>query len=394
MEYNTIMDNTLKFNMKNNIALLVGLKNNLDYNKHFYITTRELYPEVELCFVSYGSTDGTHEWLDSLADNNLKYFYSEEQKTFADTFNKAAELATTDYVAYLHNDIVLAPGFLENLEKHISPDNVVSYTTIEPPIFAGHERPGKLIHDLGTELETFDKGALYSYVETQKSKYTDKTEPGITFFMCMSRIKLLAMGGLDNLFNPMFCEDDDLIRRWELLGMTCFTALDAMCYHFVSKTSRFSEEYQNRTQQIELQSLRNYIRKWGTRSKAPVYQIGIQVANCTSAILELLEPYCTRIYIEDTMQVLTSHYIDSEQSKTKFDLKTRVMTAEYNNPHDYDDIVVEVDAKRMTNDDAAYIFLLPEIIQASGEIGEFRLGNLKITIHHIESYEKNLIKVD
>jgi GT2 family glycosyltransferase len=388
------MDNTLKFNMKNNISLLVGLKNNLDYNKHFYITTRELYPEVELCFVSFGSTDGTHEWLESLADNNLKYFYSAEEKTFSDTFNRAAELATKDYVAYLHNDIVLAPGFIENLEKHISLDNVVSYTTIEPPIFAGHERPGKLIHDLGTELETFDKGALYAYVETQISKYTDKTEPGITFFMCMPRIKLLDMGGLDNLFNPMFCEDDDLIRRWELLGMNCFTALDAICYHFVSKTSRFSEEYQNRTQQIELQSLRNYVRKWGTRSKAPVYQIGIQIKNCTSAILELLEPYCTRIYIEDGMQVLTSHYIDSEQSKTKFDLSKRIMTTEYNNPHDYDDIVVEIDAKRMTNDDAAYIFMLPEIIQASGEPGEFRLGNLKITIHHIETYEKNLIKVD
>jgi GT2 family glycosyltransferase len=388
------MDNTLKFNMKNNIALLVGLKNNLDYNKHFYITTRELYPEVELCFVSFGSTDGTHEWLETLADNNLKYFYSAEEKTFSDTFNKAAELATKDYVAYLHNDIVLAPGFIENLEKHVSMANVVSYTTIEPPIFAGHERPGKLIHNLGTELETFDKGALYAYVETQKSKYADKTEPGITFFMCMPRIKLLEIGGLDNLFNPMFCEDDDLIRRWELLGMNCFTALDAMCYHFVSKTSRFSEEYQNRTQQIELQSLRNYVRKWGTRSKAPVYQIGMQVANCTSAILELLEPYCTRIYIEDGMQVLTSHYIDSEQPKTKFDLKTRVVTTEYNNPHDYDDIVVEIDAKRMTNDDAAYIFLLPEIIQSSGEIGEFRLGNLKITIHHLETYEKNLIKVD
>ena len=52
--------------MKNNISLLVGLKNNLDYNKHFYDTTRELYPNVELCFVSYGSTDGTHEWLETL----------------------------------------------------------------------------------------------------------------------------------------------------------------------------------------------------------------------------------------------------------------------------------------------------------------------------------------
>jgi GT2 family glycosyltransferase len=377
-----------------NISLLIGLKNNLDYNKHFYATTRELYPEVELCFVSYGSTDGTHEWLETLADNNLKYFYSAEEKTFADTFNKAADLATKDYVAYLHNDIVLAPGFIENLEKHVSMTNVVSYTTIEPPIFAGHERPGKLIHDLGTELETFDKGALYAYAETQKSKYTNKTEPGITFFMCMPRIKLLEIGGLDNLFNPMFCEDDDLIRRWALLGMNCFTALDAICYHFVSKTSRFSEEYQNRTQQIELQSLRNYVRKWGTRSKAPVYQIGIQVTNCTSAILELLEPYCTHIYIEDTMQVLTSHYTDSEQPKTKFDLSKRIMTTEYNNPHDYDDIVVEIDAKRMTNDDAAYIFMLPEIIQESGEPGTFRLGNLKITIHHLETYEKNLIKVD
>jgi ribonuclease HI len=43
----------------NNIHLLSRIKNNLDYNKHFYETTRELYPDVEICFVSYGSTDGT-----------------------------------------------------------------------------------------------------------------------------------------------------------------------------------------------------------------------------------------------------------------------------------------------------------------------------------------------
>ena len=59
--------------MKFNISLLVGLKNNLDYNKHFYLTTRELYPDVEICFVSYGSTDGTHEWLNSLNDKNFRY---------------------------------------------------------------------------------------------------------------------------------------------------------------------------------------------------------------------------------------------------------------------------------------------------------------------------------
>ena len=61
--------------MKHNISLLVGLRNNLDYNKHFYETTRELYPEVEICFVSYGSTDGTHEWLQSLSDNHVRFEY-------------------------------------------------------------------------------------------------------------------------------------------------------------------------------------------------------------------------------------------------------------------------------------------------------------------------------
>lgn len=376
-----------------NISLLVGLKNNLDYNKHFYETTRTLYPDVEICFVSYGSTDGTHEWLDSLADNNLKYFYSDENKTFSDTFNKAAELATCDYVAYLHNDIVLAPGFIENLEKHVSTNNIVAYTTIEPPIFADHERPGKLIYDLGTSLETFDKDALYEYAKLQQSKYVDKTESGITFFMCMPRIKLLEIGGMDNLFNPMFCEDDDLIRRWKMLGMNCFTALDAICYHFVSKTSRFSDEYQTRTQQIELASNRNYIRKWGSRSDAPKYNIGIQVSNCTLPILELLEPYCDRIYIDDEMQVITSHYLDTEQSKTKYDLTKRIMTTTYNNPYDYDDIVVEVDAKQMTNQEASYIFMLPQIIQESGEIGTFRLGNLKITIQNLQTYENDLIKL-
>ena len=78
--------------------------------KNFYNTPRQLYPNVELCFVSYGSMDGTNEWLDSLQDENVKYFYSEESKTFSDTFNKAASLATKDYVMFLHNDIVITHG--------------------------------------------------------------------------------------------------------------------------------------------------------------------------------------------------------------------------------------------------------------------------------------------
>ena len=246
---------------------------------------------------------------------------------------------------------------------------------------------------MGSSLETFDKDALYEYVTSKELEYSNKIEPGITFFMCMPRIALLEMGGMDNLFNPMFCEDDDLIRRWKMLGMNCFTALDAICYHFVSKTSRFSEEYQTRTQQIELASNRNYLRKWGTKSNAPKYDIAIRVTGCNMQLLELLEPHCNRIFIDDEMEVLFAYYYETEQPTTKFDLKSRINTQGWDNPNDYHDIVVECNKNSFGQLEYQYITQLPEIVNQSGEVGTFRLGNLTITIHSMITYEKNLIKL-
>jgi GT2 family glycosyltransferase len=379
--------------MQYNISLLVGLKNNLDYTSHFYKTTRALYPEVEICFVSYGSTDGTHEWLDSLNDPHLKYFHSTESRTFSDTFNKAAEISTKDYVAYLHNDIVLAPYFIENLTKHISVNKVVSYTTIEPPIFSSHERPGKIIMDFGVDLRTFDLQNFYKFTKESQKSYEDKLEQGITFFMCLSRDVLLGVGGMDSLFNPMFCEDDDLITRLKLLGLECTTSLDAICYHFVSKTSRFSEEYINTTRLIETRSNRNYIRKWGSRSSTAKYNTAFVVNNCNLQILDALEPWCDKIYIEDDAQVITLAYLEKEQKDTVFDLSKRVLPITINDPFLDNDIVVEFDAKLLNNQNFQLIQQLSDIIKDSGEIGKFQLDVFAVTIKNMTTYENKLINL-
>ena len=379
----------------NNISLLVGLKNNLDYNKHFYSTTRELYPNVEICFSSYNSTDGTNEWLQEIQfkDPNIKCWWSELTGNFSDNFNKAASLATKEYVAYLHNDIVLSPGFLENLEKHISPNNVVSYTTIEPPIFAGHERPGKLIQDLGIDLETFNKDKLYQFTKQKQSEYKDKIEQGITFFMCLRREVLLQIGGMDNLFNPMFCEDDDLILRLKLYGLNQFTSLDAICYHFVSKTSRFSEEYENKTKSIELNSNKNFIRKWGFRNSKhnKRYNIAYVVDKCNYDMIAALEPWCDRLYIDDEMGVLEAMYYENEYKNTSYDLKKRILTTKYNDPISENDIIVEFDGTKLTNESFNILTNLSDIITESGEVGTFELDIFKIIINQIESNTKSLI---
>jgi glycosyltransferase involved in cell wall biosynthesis len=122
------------------ISLIVGLKNNLDYTQSFYKRLRELYKEVEVVFVSYGSTDGTHEWLDSLNDKNLKYYYSEESKSLSHTYNKGVEISTSELISYLHNDIIIGKGFLEELVKSWQKDAVLFYSLVEPPIFADDKR--------------------------------------------------------------------------------------------------------------------------------------------------------------------------------------------------------------------------------------------------------------
>lgn len=379
----------------NNISLLAAIKNNLKYTKHFYQTTRAIYPEVEICFSSFGSIDGTHEWLSSLNDPFTKVFYSDEYGNFSDNYNKAASLSTKDYIAFIHNDIVVAPGFIENIEKYTNPNVIVSYTTIEPPIFADHERPGKIVKDLGVDLKTFNLGGLYQFVNKKQIEYKDQTIEGISFFMCMPKKTYLEIGGLDNLYNPMFCEDIDLCVRFKLLGLKFIMSLDAISYHFVSKTSRFSEEYQSKTVIIEKNSNINFIRKWGCTVKpiellSPIkYNIAYVVENCNLPLLEALEPWCDRIYVDEVFQTgCASDYIDVFQETTKYDLKKRVLTNN-NIPYNENDIIVHFDANKLTQNSFNILIQLPDIIKDNGSVGEFELDIFKITINNINP--KNLI---
>ena len=56
------------------------------------------------------------------------------------------------------------------------------------------------------------------------------------------------------------------------------------------------------------------------------------------------------------------------------------------------EIVVTIDRNTFTQQDFQIIQQLSEIIQDSGEIGEFELGNLKIKITALNEYQNDLIK--
>ena len=122
----------------------------------------------------------------------------------------------------------------------------------------------------------------------------------------------------------------------------------------------------------------------------PKYDIGLIVKNCNSNLLEILEPWCNNIYIEDEMEVIKSHYIDKEQNNTEYILNYKIRP--YDNEK-LNEILVRLDAASFNQQDFQIIQQLPEIIKDSGAIGSFQLGNLFIDIIQMNEYQNTLIKL-
>ncbi len=141
----------------------------------------------------------------------------------------------------------------------------------------------------------------------------------------------------------MFCEDDDLFLRLNLMAMNIHIALDALCYHFVSKTSRFSEEYKNKTKRIEANSIRNYIRKWRFSNSSALqksYDIGFVLSHANMELLSLIEPWCSCIYTDFD----PSAYIAQQQPLTAIDLKSKIRPVAEQRPHD---VIIKADGNRI-----------------------------------------------
>ena len=145
-------------------------------------------------------------------------------------------------------------------------------------------------------------------------------------------------------------------------------------------------------------NMRNFIRKWGTMVKhdelmkpivVPKYDIGLVVKNCNEQLLELLEPWCSTIYIDHSFDA--KHYIDKEKPNTTMNLENRIQSI---HGKKVNDIEVRFDGSQFTNQSFQIVQQLPEILANDKEldIGTFKLDVFDITIYKLKTYEMDLIK--
>jgi glycosyltransferase involved in cell wall biosynthesis len=355
-----------------------------------------------MVIINDGSEDGTSEWLEALEDDNVIKINSKERKGHTYFYDEGMRQATNEIVSILHSDMVIGPNYLENQLKHLKKGTVVCATRIEPPIHpAGKE---KIVMDFGDDYNNLKLDKFYEFCLEIQNQFKDQTTEGIFAPWMLYKKDHLSIGGHDQTFAPYGYEDSDIFNRWILNGYKMIQSRDALVYHLTCRGHRWNKGIgvENSDYKITMNRCRrDFIRKWGgwIRNNEyqfpiinPKYNISFIVKNCNIDILRLLEPWCDVIYIKDEMQVLTTHYMDEEQPNTKFDLAKRIKPIEHSIPNE--NIQVYLDRVTFNQQDFNIIQQLPEIIQDSGEIGVFELGNFQIKINNLETFEKDLIFID
>ena len=267
--------------------------------------------------------------------------------------------------------------------------------------------PEKVIKDFGIEPEEFKEQELLKWYSEDYKPQQETTE-GIFAPWAIYKKDFQSINGHDDMFAPQSKEDSDIFNRFILAGYEVVQTREGCVYHMTCRGSRFADGAQRNpmgdvtmvgreTDEWLLQnerSTRNFARKWSSYCLhddylkpyiQPKYNIGYVVENCNMDGLRGLEPWSDSMYIND--KELVEQYIKEEQPQTKFDLKERLLKSEIDN-----DIVVEFDLFKLTQNDWEILKMLPEIIEDSGKIGKFTLEIFDVTITSLKTYEKELIK--
>ena len=394
------------------ISFIQPSRNNLKYLKWSYNSIRKnLGYRHEICWADDFSDDGTWEWMQEIAekDVNVKIHRNEGPERLGHTilYDTLVKMATSDIVMIYHADMYACPGMDEAVLKYLERGKVVSATRIEPPLHP--DGPEKVLVDFGIEPEEFEEQKLLEWLESdmEVSKGIGKTTEGIFAPWAIYKDDFLAIGGHDPLYAPQSKEDSDIFNRFILAGYETIQTWQGFVYHMTCRGSRFKDgAMRNPAGQVfmkgressewlaqNLRSTRNFIRKWGHMVNhdqflkpivPPKYDIGFVVENCDYNMLNELEPWCSKIYVD----TYAEDYINKEQSDTQFDLNERIYSIDSDKTND---IIIRFDAEKLTPQNFQVIVNMSELITDSGEVGEMEYDIFKFKINSIKTYEKELI---
>jgi len=350
------------------ITFCIPSKTNLRYLKTCIPSIRKnaYRSDHEIIIFVDSDEDGTIEWLEQVKDQyNISYYVNPDLGNslygIGRAYDFCIEKSTTDIFMIFHADMMLGKHADLKAYEYLKEKTVICSTRVEPPL---HPNGGeKILLDFGLWPEEFKEEEFNNYVENHL-KETKTTEGIFAPWMMYKSEFLEILGGHDPIMHSCR-EDSDLFNRMLLAGFNFIQPWNSLVYHLTGRgAGSFDgdpERHRKWKEDMDKSTL-EFIKKWGQNVNHtplmkpivhPVYKKSLKIINSTLQLEQILSPW-------------------------------------FNGGSD---IVVEVNSNNFTQQDFNYIIQLNEIIKDSGEIGQFNLGNLKITINSLQEYQNNLIYI-
>ena len=235
-------------------SIIVPTLNNLDYLK-ILISSIEKNSTFDHDIIIH-----VNEYLDEtikfLKQKKIQYTYSETNIGLCSAVNKAAKLATTQYILYTHDDMYFLPSWDSILKKEIELLDTkffyLSGTMIQ-------RRGADLILDAGNDYKDFnEKYLLDNY---KKINITNHQGSHWAPHLINKDIWNLVKG-FSVEFDPGDGSDSDLNMKLWNCGVRIFKGLnDFKVYHFGSISMRKKKNI------IKNNGTKTFLKKWGITPK-------------------------------------------------------------------------------------------------------------------------------
>lgn len=384
------------------ITFCIPSKSNLQYLKTCIPSIRKNSYKNDhdiIVFVD-SDEDGTINWLNEVKNQYNVEFYTNPHLNqslygIGKAYDFCIKKSKTEIFMIFHADMILGKHADLHLFNHLTNDNVVCSTRIEPPL---HPNNGEKIQiDFGIWPETFKYKEFNSYVN-ENLKTTKITDGIFAPWMMYKSTYIEKLGGHDTSLHSCR-EDSDIFNRMLLCNLNFKQVWNSLVYHFTGRGAGSFSQDKSRHEKWKIQmhnSTIEFIRKWkSTVNHTPLmkpivpnrYDIGFVVHNCNFNILKSLEPWCDTFYSNFDY----SSYINSEQKNTKFNLSNKLKSI---TDEKINDIIIEFDAALLTNQNLNYISLFQQMIQDSGKIGKMSFDIFLLHIKNLSDHKHKLININ
>jgi O-antigen biosynthesis protein len=257
------------------VSFIIPLYNCLSLTQAMVASLRATLPAGlthEIILVDDGSTDGTREWLKDLSSSTdaatpptaYRVLLNERNLGYAAANNRAAAVATGEFLALLNNDLVLTRSWLE-------------------PMLAAHRTCGSragLVGNVQLDARTgaIDHAGIFFNFQGKPEHVREvplapsrflrpvaRVEAVTGACMLVSRALWTQLGGFDEGY-VNGCEDVDLCLRAQNAGRVNLVALRSVVRHHVSSSLgrklRDEENTFRFTRLWQTELLRRAVRHW------------------------------------------------------------------------------------------------------------------------------------